>query len=91
MKKNTFYNDQFKHSAENVTKIVRRFKRYKYKHELFLSSINLLLDRKPTNSLNQVWVGDVTFIRVGSKCSYLSAVMDRHTREITGWRVAHEQ
>ena len=44
-----------------------------------------MLDREPTNSKNQVWVGDVTFIRVRSKWSYLSTVMDRHIREIIGW------
>lgn len=71
-----------------IAKMARRFKRHKYKHELFRSSTNLLLDRKPTSKQNQVWVGDVTFIRVGRKWSYLSTVMDRHTREIIGWSVS---
>lgn len=71
-----------------IAKMARRFKRHKYKHELFRSSTNLLLDREPTSAKNQVWVGDVTFIRVGSKWSYLSTVMDRHTREIIGWSMS---
>lgn len=71
-----------------IAKMTRRFKRHKYKHELFRSSTNLLLDREPTNGSNQVWVGDVTFIRVGTRWSYLSTVMDRHTREIIGWSVS---
>ena len=68
-----------------VARMARRFKRHKYKHELFRNTTNLLLDREPTSAKNQVWVGDVTFIRVGTQWSYLSTVMDRHTREIIGW------
>jgi len=68
-----------------VAKMARRFKRHKHKHELFRSSTNLLLDREITSAKNQVWVGDVTFIRIGSRWSYLSTVMDLHTREIIGW------
>jgi transposase InsO family protein len=33
-------------------------------------------------------VGDITFIRVGGQWSYLSTVMDRHTRQIIGWSFA---
>ncbi|PCI07128.1 MAG: hypothetical protein COB77_05365 [Gammaproteobacteria bacterium] len=68
--------------------MARRFKRHKYKHELFRCSTNLLFDRDPTSEKNHVWVGDVTFIRVGRKWPYLSTVMDWYTREIIGWRVS---
>jgi transposase InsO family protein len=71
-----------------VAKMARRFKRHSHRHELFRSSTNLLLDRGPTTAANQVWVGDITFIRVGNKWSYLSTVMDRHTRQIIGWSFA---
>ena len=49
------------------------------------NSKNLLLNREELTSLNQVWVGDITFIRVGKRWSYLSVVMDRYSREIIGW------
>ena len=36
-------------------------------------------------SKNEVWVGDITFIKVNKEWSYLSVVMDLHTRKIIGW------
>ena len=68
-----------------IAKMARRFKRHKHKHEHYRSTTNLLLDIDHTTAKNQVWVADVTFIRVGRHWSYLSTAMDRHTREIIGW------
>lgn len=72
-------------------RMARRFKRHSHRHELFRSSTNLLLDKGPTTGPNQVWVGDITYIRVGSRWSYLSTVMDRHTRQIIGWSFSEER
>ncbi len=71
-----------------AAKMARRFRRHSHRHELFRSSTNLLLKREPTTGANQVWVGDITFIRVAGQWSYLSMVMDRHTRRIIGWSFA---
>lgn len=62
-----------------------KFKRHSHRHHLKRDSRNLLLDHKPLTDKNQVWVGDITFIRVGKEWSYLSVVMDRYTRKIIGW------
>ena len=74
-----------------VARMARRFRRHSHRHELFRSSTNLLLGREPTTAPNQVWVGDITFIRVGGEWSYLSTVMDRHTRQIIGWSFADKR
>ena len=62
-----------------------KFKRHRHRHHLQWCSHNLLLDHGPVIRKNQVWVGDITFIRVGKDWSYLSVVMDRFTRKIIGW------
>jgi transposase InsO family protein len=34
---------------------------------------------------NQVWLGDLTYIRTGEGWLFLAAVLDLHTRKIVGW------
>ena len=65
-----------------------KFKRHRHRHHLQWDSQNLLLKADPVTQQNQVWVGDVTFIRVGKAWSYLSVVMDKFTRKIIGWTFA---
>ena len=68
-----------------VGKKAMKFKRHRHRHHLQWSSQNLLLEKNEVKKKNQVWVGDITFIRVGKEWSYLSVVMDRFTRKVVGW------
>jgi len=36
---------------------------------------------------NQVWVGDITFLKLPRRWHYLAAVMDKYSRRIVGWSV----
>lgn len=36
---------------------------------------------------NPVWVGDITYVRLGSKFVYLTVLMDVFTRNIRGWQL----
>jgi transposase InsO family protein len=51
-------------------------------------SPNLLKDRAFPVRINQVWVGDITFIPLqGGKWGYLAVWMDLFSRKVTGWQL----
>lgn len=48
---------------------------------------NLVLSLK-IERINQVWVGDITYIRLQDEFVYLAVLMDVFTRSIRGWHLA---
>lgn len=51
-------------------------------------SPNLLLETPPPTGINQLWVGDITYVPLrGGAFSYLAMLMDRYSRYIVGWRL----
>ena len=54
-------------------------------HQLGYSP-NLLLDAPPPTGIDQLWVGDITYIPLKEGgFLYLAVVMDRYSRRIVGW------
>ena len=51
-------------------------------------SPNLLLQASPPSRINQVWLGDITFVPLaGSRFAYLALLMDLYSRRIVGWEL----
>ncbi len=50
---------------------------------------NLLLEAPPPDGINQLWVGDITYVPlIGSgDFLYLATLMDRYSRRIVGWDI----
>lgn len=49
---------------------------------------NLLSQSPPPDAPNQVWTGDITFIRRAGGWLYLAVVIDLYSRRIIGWNLA---
>ena len=50
---------------------------------------NLLLDTPKTSGINQIWVSDITYLKVHERWVLLIVIMDRHSRRILGWSLSH--
>ena len=51
-------------------------------------SPNLLVDTPEPDGLNQLWVGDITYIPlVNNEFLYLAMLMDRYSRRMIGWEL----
>jgi putative transposase len=52
-------------------------------------SPNLLVEVPPPRAINQVWLGDITFVPLaGGRFAYLALLMDLYSRRIVGWELA---
>jgi putative transposase len=54
-------------------------------HHAFYASIPNHQLEKIATSPDQVWVGDVTYLKVGKVWRYLAVVMDKYSRRVIGW------
>jgi putative transposase len=56
----------------------------KHECEVYLN----LARRLKLTGINQLWVADLTYIRLGSEFVYLAVVLDAYSRKVVGWEVA---
>ena len=68
-----------------VGKATKIYRRKALPERFFDKFDNLRIKTTPPNAINQQWVGDVTYIKVGDKFCFLATVMDVFSRKIVGW------
>lgn len=64
---------------------VTRLYRSNPAHHAFYASIPNHQLEKIATAPDQVWVGDVTYLKVGNAWRYLAVVMDKYSRRVIGW------
>ncbi len=47
-----------------------------------------LARRLETMAVNQLWVADITYVRLAESFAYLAVVLDAHSRRVVGWAMA---
>ena len=71
-------------------KAVRGYRAKVNIHQLYARHPNRLWTAHVTGP-NQVWVGDITFLKVGGGWRYLAIVMDQYTRRILAWSLTRRR
>jgi transposase InsO family protein len=66
----------------------RLYRQPKVARRAFYAAIPYREQSAVTQAPDQVWVGDVTYLKVAGEWRYMAAVMDRHSRRIVGWSLS---
>jgi len=59
--------------------------------KFFAKTANLRFDEPLPTRPDQIWVGDITYLRLGKHWRYLATVMDLFSRRIIGWTLSRNR
>jgi transposase InsO family protein len=59
--------------------------------EQYFTRVECAIHEKPVHRTDQVWVGDITYLKVNDTWRYLATVMDRYSRRIIGWSLGDQK
>lgn len=74
-----------------VGKAAKVYRRQALVKPFYTSLPNLRVNRPMPSSINQQWVGDVTYLKVCGEWRYLAVVMDLYSRRIIGWKLSKQR
>jgi putative transposase len=72
---------------DNLLAIVRRKYILTTDSRHSLKVYHNLAARMELTGINQLWIADITYIRLGSEFVYLAVVIDRYSRRVVGWEL----
>jgi transposase InsO family protein len=57
----------------------------------FCASIKNEIQTLEAANTNQIWVGDVTYLRVNNEWRYLAVILDLYSRRVVGWSLSRKR
>ena len=60
-------------------------------YRFFEKTANLRLNRSAPTAINQIWVADVTYLKLGNEWRYLATIMDLFSRRIVAWTLSRNR
>ncbi len=66
-------------------RVMKHYRRLAGLHRFFTSIENQRLTLEKPSGVNQQWVADLTYVKVGKRWRYLATVMDLYSRRIISW------
>jgi putative transposase len=66
----------------------RLYRQPKVARRAFYAAIPYRPEAARTTAPDQVWVGDVTYLKVADQWRFMATVMDRHSRRVLGWSLS---
>lgn len=68
--------------------MVRKFVRTTDSNHKFCVYPNLLKEAAASTGLNEVWVADITYVKIQTGFVYVAVIMDKCSRRVVGWGIS---